>query len=146
MIYFAAFLSIINVLLSIKVMCSDFKSRMIKNEICILIFINNIILGYVKNSFPDNFTYVSFYAILIIIVWSKGYIGGGDAKLLISFLFSIESQYIIFAFCFMGIIGGSQLFIISIKNKFIKGIYFEHGYQVPYGIPISISFCVFSIL
>lgn len=145
------------VLLSLPIVCIlDMKYREVPNWIWVAMLIPNIPALWIMytNGMPISYLALSLGLVgLYFIIWSKGWIGGADAKFLsvIALIipispFSYNPFQITFYICLL-IVLGMVPFIVYLRNHIKcheqitmkeKWSYWPRG--IPYMIPISFAF------
>ncbi|MGR5411216.1 prepilin peptidase [Vibrio astriarenae] len=127
--------------LSIYVCISDITNRLISNSIVYAILTISLCIG--KLEYINNFKSIVLIVISLAFFFTR-YIGGGDAKLIISYLPLIKEDYI-FAYVNLTLLSGGVVVICLCvyETLFDRDILKEQG--VPYGVAIVSGALVSSI-
>ncbi|NIY84148.1 prepilin peptidase [Vibrio hepatarius] len=134
--------------LSIMVSWTDIKYRKIPNPHVIFILLLTSLLSISLGYFTQTVGIAVLVLIAAMLLWRKGFIGGGDVKLLAVFSLGVNPQYQLLVLLLMTCFTFVQLVIASISCR-AERCRFSLDKGIPLGIPISFSYwlgCVLSVL
>lgn len=115
---------------------NDIKTRIIKNNIAVLLLIVLIPIGFVREN--DLYFYQAFITLAMgFLLWKLTVFGAGDIKLASIFALFIEPSYLALVLFFMLVIGGIEA-LIYLAIKVIKPELIKLS-GIPFSIPIVIS-------
>ena len=124
----------ITILLLVTLSVTDIRSRVISNQVVLLLFFTIIPLSLLK--YQTIFVIPALCALAIgFLIFSLGAMGAGDIKLISVLMLTIPHNEIIYFFFFTAFFG---LLLIIIGWLFFRKSIKENG--LPYGVAISLGF------
>ncbi|WP_109427213.1 A24 family peptidase [Aggregatibacter kilianii] len=127
-------LVIITILLLITLSITDIRSRIISNQIVLLLLITITPLSLLK--YQTIFLIPALCALAIgFLIFTLGIMGAGDIKLISVLMLAIPHNEIIYFFFFTAFFG---LLLIIVGWLFFRKSIKENG--LPYGVAISLGF------
>ena len=124
----------ITILLLVTLSVTDIRSRIISNQVVLLLFFTIIPLSLLK--YQTIFVIPALCALAIgFLIFSLGAMGAGDIKLISVLMLTIPHNEIIYFFFFTAFLG---LLLIIIGWLFFRKSIKENG--LPYGVAISLGF------
>ena len=124
----------ITILLLVTLSVTDIRSRIISNQVVLLLFFTIIPLSLLK--YQTIFVIPALCALAIgFLLFSLGAMGAGDIKLISVLMLTIPHNEIIYFFFFTAFFG---LLLIIIGWLFFRKSIKENG--LPYGVAISLGF------
>ena len=124
----------ITILLLVTLSVTDIRSRVISNQVVLLLFFTIIPLRLLK--YQTIFVIPALCALAIgFLIFSLGAMGAGDIKLISVLMLTIPHNEIIYFFFFTAFFG---LLLIIIGWLFFRKSIKENGF--PYGVAISLGF------
>ncbi|WP_109058887.1 A24 family peptidase [Aggregatibacter aphrophilus] len=124
----------ITILLLVTLSVTDIRSRIISNQVVLLLFFTIIPLSLLK--YQTIFVIPALCALAIgFLIFSLGAMGAGDIKLISVLMLTIPHNEIIYFFFFTAFFG---LLLIIIGWLFFRKSIKENG--LPYGVAISLGF------
>lgn len=134
--------------LSIMVSWKDIKYRKIPNPLVIFTLLFTSLLSISLGYFTQTVGIAVLVLIAAMLLWRKGFIGGGDIKLLAVFVVGVAPQYQILVLLLLTCATFAQLIVVLIFCRSrCHGLSLDKG--IPLGIPISFSYwlgCLLSVL
>ncbi len=134
--------------LSILISWKDMKYRIIPNKHVAFILLSTFLLSISHGYFINTVTIAVLVLMVGTLLWRKGFIGGGDVKLLAVFSLGVDPQYQLLVLLLLTCFTFVQLVIASISCR-AERCRFSLDKGIPLGIPISFSYwlgCVLSVL
>ena len=124
----------ITILLLVTLSVTDIRSRVISNQVVLLLFFTIIPLSLLK--YQTIFVIPALCALAIgFLIFSLGAMGAGDIKLISVLMLTIPHNEIIYFFFFTAFFG---LLLIIVGWLFFRKSIKENG--LPYGVAISLGF------
>ena len=124
----------ITILLLVTLSVTDIRSRIISNQVVLLLFFTIIPLSLLK--YQTIFVIPALCALAIgFLIFSLGAMGAGDIKLISVLMLTIPHNEIIYFFFFTAFFG---LLLIIVGWLFFRKSIKENG--LPYGVAISLGF------
>ena len=124
----------ITILLLVTLSVTDIRSRIISNQVVLLLFFTIIPLSLLK--YQTIFVIPALCALAIgFLIFSLGAMGAGDIKLISVLMLTIPHNEIIYFFFFTAFFG---LLLIILGWLFFRKSIKENG--LPYGVAISLGF------